>query len=260
MSNTLRFVKPWAMAIALASWSLAFVACVTTERSPSVAYKAGGGKMVGSQECATCHEEVVAKFENSTHSRLAAKGADASHAVGCEACHGSGAAHVKAGGGKGSILNPAKSPDTCFKCHLEKRGEFSLPHSHPVLAGKMSCGECHDPHSGGAIKGGGSKMTGENETCLECHTAQKGPFVFEHNAMREGCTVCHSPHGSVNTKMLKERDINLCLKCHVETAPTSGTIQIGGGDHGSRVMRGTCWTSGCHENPHGSNASKTFRY
>jgi hypothetical protein len=27
---------------------------------------------------------------------------------------------------------PGKSPEACFQCHLDKRGEFSLPHTHPV--------------------------------------------------------------------------------------------------------------------------------
>ena len=189
--------------------------------------------------------------------------------LGCESCHGPGSKHVQAGGGKGSIVNPGKSPEACFQCHLDKRGEFSLPHSHPVLAGKMSCTECHDPHKGNAVKGAGASLENETETCTKCHTAQKGPFVFEHNAMREGCTVCHNPHGSVNQKMLVQRDANLCLKCHLEhpIAAGDGTI-VAGENHASfttgtvntsRLNRGTCWSSGCHEGVHGSNINSHIR-
>ena len=34
--------------------------------------------------------------------------------------------------------------------------------------------------------------------------------------MRQGCIVCHSPHGSVNQRLLNERNQTLCLKCHFQ--------------------------------------------
>jgi len=228
-----------------------------------------GATFVGSKECAQCHEETVKGFDTASHAKLIVQGENAK-GLGCESCHGPGSKHVQSGGAKGTIVNPGKSPEACFQCHLDKRGEFSLPHSHPVLAGKMSCTECHDPHKGNAVKGrGATSLKNETETCTACHTAQKGPFVFEHNAMREGCTTCHNPHGSVNQKMLVQRDANLCLKCHLEHPTTvgNGTI-IAGEDHAgfsngvantSRINRGTCWSSGCHEGVHGSNINSHLR-
>ncbi|MFA5266071.1 MAG: cytochrome c3 family protein [Opitutaceae bacterium] len=228
----------------------------------SASKQALGAKLVGGRECAICHAELVGKFASSTHAKFVVSGAEGT-AVGCETCHGPGSAHVKAGGGKGLIVNPAKNPDTCFQCHLDKRGQFSLPNSHPVLAGKVTCRDCHDLHDHNAIKGkGGSTLEADNETCTKCHTAQKGPFVFTHNAMREGCTACHNPHGSVNAKMLLARDANLCLKCHLERPLAAGnrTIVAGGEDHRTRMQNGTCWSAGCHEAVHGSNSSKPLRY
>ncbi len=166
---------------------------------------------------------------------------------------------MSSGGARGTIVNPRRSPETCFQCHVDKRGQMSLPHSHPVLAGQVSCADCHDPHKGEAIKGGGINLATANETCTRCHTQQKGPFVFEHAALREGCTACHNPHGSVNDKMLVARDDNLCLRCHLEVAG-KGQVVVGGEDHASRLQRGTCWSAGCHEAPHGSNANNHFRY
>ena len=64
--------------------------------------------------------------------------------------------------------------------------------------------------------GGGTALLSQNENCLKCHPAQRGPYVFEHEAMQEGCTTCHTAHGSVNAKMLTVRDSNLCLKCHFQ--------------------------------------------
>ncbi|HEX7631095.1 MAG TPA: cytochrome c3 family protein, partial [Lacunisphaera sp.] len=106
----------------------------------------------------------------------------------------------------------------------------------------------------------------QNATCTKCHTEQKGPFVYEHAAMREGCVACHNPHGTVNQKMLVARDGNLCLRCHLEVGDPGSSGQINANairhsaeNHNTRLMQGTCWSAGCHEAPHGSNASFHFR-
>jgi len=196
--------------------------------------------------------------------------------MGCESCHGPGSKHKESGGEAGTIVNPHKSPETCFQCHLDKKAEFSLPYSHPVLAGKMTCSDCHDPHKGNAVKGGGTQLHGNNETCSECHKAQTQNFIFSHDAVKEGCSTCHNPHGSVNQKMLTERNATLCLKCHFDshtglgTNKNSSTIingQMGpSGSHGptnatsgaiNRFNQGTCWSAGCHEAVHGSNTNET---
>ena len=68
--------------------------------------------------------------------------------MGCESCHGPGSLHVKSGGAAHTIVNPRRSPEACFQCHLNVRAQFQLPHRHPVLEGKMSCADCHNPHVG----------------------------------------------------------------------------------------------------------------
>ena len=67
---------------------------------------------------------------------------------GCESCHGPGSLHVSSGGGAKTIINPRKDPETCFQCHLEIRAKFNLPYRHPVPEGRVSCGDCHNPHKG----------------------------------------------------------------------------------------------------------------
>jgi predicted CXXCH cytochrome family protein len=247
----------------VALWGILLVGCVMVQRSVVAPPQIPGATYVGSQKCAECHEEQSSHFKGATHSRLALKD-EKGHEIGCEACHGPGSLHVKVGGSKSTIINPRRSPEACFQCHLDKRAEFSLPNAHPVLAGNISCIDCHDVHRGDAVRGGAHDLAGANENCTKCHTEQRGPFVYEHAAMREGCTVCHNPHGSVNQKMLVARDANLCLRCHLDSAPGNGTINIGGfasgGDHNSRLMRGACWSAGCHEAPHGSNVNASLRY
>lgn len=217
-----------------------------------------GAEFVGSDECATCHEDIALGFKTAEHAKLMAKGSNVPD-LGCEGCHGPGSRHVEAGGGVGTIVNMGKNPEGCFKCHLNVKGQFNMPYSHPVLSGKMSCGDCHDPHKGPATKGGGTQLAGVNAACVQCHTAQQGPWIFEHDATREGCTTCHSPHGSVNQKMLTERNATLCLKCHFQ-GEVGSTLTIGNRAHsGGFLGAGTCWTAGCHEAPHGSNTSPHLR-
>ena len=180
--------------------------------------------------------------------------------TGCESCHGPGSKHVESGGARGTIINPNKSPDTCYQCHLDVRARFNLPFHHPLPEGRVSCGDCHDPHKGSVIKGGGTQIADLNDTCFQCHTAQRGPFVFEHEAVREGCVSCHQPHGSVNQKLLTERNQTLCLKCHFQQQTSGGVILIGDVDHSSFLTRGACWTAGCHEAVHGSQVSSSLRF
>jgi predicted CXXCH cytochrome family protein len=241
---------------------LILISCATGGRTMMAPPSIPGATFVGSEECAQCHEKTVRDFKTADHAKLQAKGKNAID-MGCESCHGPGSKHVEAGGGAGTIVNPEKSPETCFQCHLDTKAQFSMPYAHQVLNGKMSCSDCHDPHKGSAHKGGGTSIARANETCMECHTAQAGPFVFPHEATREGCVSCHSPHGSTNQKMLTERNSNLCLKCHFQeqlgVAPTD-SIVIGGGAHtSSRLMGGTCWSAGCHEGVHGSNVNSHLR-
>ena len=248
-----------------AALAVVLISCATN-RTMLAPTSIPGATFVGSKECATCHEKLVRDFRTADHAKLQAKGKNAVD-MGCESCHGPGSKHVEAGGGKGLIVNPRKSPETCFQCHLDKKAQFSLPYTHPVLAGKVSCSDCHNPHKGNAVKGGGTQLNGKNETCYQCHKQQVGPFVFPHAAVREGCTVCHSPHGSVNQKMLNERNQTLCLKCHVDanTKKNVGFASPGAGgtshsDIGGDWQRGTCWSAGCHQSPHGSNVNFILMY
>jgi predicted CXXCH cytochrome family protein len=248
-----------------ALWLLLLISCVAVDRvvvAPGTGVP--GATYVGSKECVQCHEDETSHFASATHARL--KIADAKVGdTGCEACHGPGSLHVQSGGKAGTIVNPRKSPEACFQCHLDKRGEFSLPHTHPVLAGKVSCVDCHDVHKGNSNRGGGAALSSATETCIKCHTQQAGPYTYPHGAIREeGCVACHNPHGTVNDKMLVARDANLCMRCHLETL-TPG-FNIGGfkdGAHaaniGSRLSEGTCWSAGCHEDVHGSNVNASLR-
>ena len=255
---------------------LAIIACQSVHRTVVTLPNVPGANYIGSKECEQCHEQIYRDFQTADHSRLIASGTNSINA-GCESCHGPSSLHSESGGdvkppysfaagrpqfstyGARLAIEPTRSMDAiCYQCHLDVKGKFNLPSHHPVPEGKLSCTECHSPHKG-SIHRGGSALLAENESCLRCHPAQRGPYVFEHEASREGCTTCHAAHGSVNAKLLTERDSNLCLKCHFQRV-TGGQILIGGSDHTVRVQQGTCWTAGCHEAVHGSRVSSSLRF
>lgn len=211
---------------------------------------------VGAETCASCHETEAREFARSTHARISIAG-ETVKAQGCEMCHGPGSLHVDAGGGRGvHIQNPGKDPNACFACHSDKKHEFRLPYHHPVLEGKMSCTDCHDPHGHEVRPWNSTTMEDTNETCFKCHKEQRGPFVWEHEVVREGCTTCHKVHGSIHEKMLVARDNNLCLRCHTQVNfPT-----IGRSSHATRLPSSSCFSAGCHTAVHGSNFDDHLRY
>ena len=261
MKRCLQALKGQALWItgAASAAGLIVISCTTGSQAIIAPPGIPGATFVGSSTCAQCHEKLTRDFRTADHARLQAKGDNAKD-MGCESCHGPGSKHVAAGGGAGSIVNPRKSPETCFQCHLDKKAEFSLPYSHPVLRGKVSCADCHNPHKGSIMKGGGTQLKTKNEICFQCHKQQRGPFVFEHEAVKEGCTSCHNPHGTVNQKMLLKRNQTLCAKCHADAHSTATGKFGSSASHLSNVKSGACWSAGCHEAIHGSNVTPYLRY
>ena len=218
-----------------------------------------GAKYVETRLCAPCHRERVEFFEGTTHARISAKGME-KEGLGCGICHGPGSLHMENEHEPGLIINPNKNPEVCFRCHLDKKAEFRLQYHHPVIEGLVSCSGCHDPHGSEARAWTLTSFSDTNEVCFKCHPEQRGPFVFEHDAMREGCTICHKVHGSVNDKLLIARDSNLCLRCHFQTQTDPNRFWIGDSDHDARLPRGSCFSAACHTAVHGSNFDDHLRY
>jgi DmsE family decaheme c-type cytochrome len=138
----------------------------------------------------------------------------------------------------------------CFTCHATVKSQFSLPTHHRVPEGLMNCTDCHNPHG---TRNQTMLKKAAWEGCIACHSEKRGPYVFEHAAVKvEGCGACHTPHGSVNKMLMLRRESRfLCLQCHVDPqAPNVPHGRLG------FATRGEC--TRCHVTIHGSNHSEFF--
>jgi DmsE family decaheme c-type cytochrome len=145
--------------------------------------------------CVECHQSYkLHDWQGSTH---------ALNAVGCLDCHNPHATGD-------SLLG---DPEVCYPCHESVRAQFQYPSRHPVREGHMKCGSCHAVH-GTSIEGLIRSEFDPKQMCFECHAAQEGPWIFEHQPVTESCSVCHAPHGSVANNLLVQTEPFLCLQCH----------------------------------------------
>ncbi len=234
---------------------------VETIRKALEEHTIAGATYVGSETCAACHEKETKAMKLSSHARIMIPGENYT-IEGCEMCHGPGSLHVDADDKdkKEHIINPRKNPERCLACHTDKKAQFHLPYHHPVLEGKMSCSDCHSAHGEEVRPWSATSEGGVNEACFKCHKEQRGPFVWTHEAVKEGCASCHQVHGSINDKMLISRDATLCLRCHTQLNLPGQGFTIGKSDHVNRNFQGTCFSAGCHTAPHGSNFDDHLRY
>jgi DmsE family decaheme c-type cytochrome len=144
-----------------------------------------------------------------------------------------------------SLLKESE-PSLCFTCHGNIQAEFALPVHHRVPEGLIKCSDCHNPH--GSINRASLNAT-HWETCVKCHVEKRGPYVYEHPAVRvEGCVVCHNPHGSTNHFMLVRREGRmLCLQCH------TGFHGQDGVPHSRLGFQASGECTRCHVAIHGSS-------
>jgi DmsE family decaheme c-type cytochrome len=210
--------------------------------------------------CLACHSKDLsrANIRNSGHSE-----AD----VVCSNCH---SIHKPA---TPKFLLAKQQSELCYTCHASIRAQFEMPVKHRVNEGVVQCTDCHNPHgvfnstphptSGSGATAALVTASMDNEQpCLKCHTDKRGPFVFEHASVRaEGCTGCHTPHGSTNAKLLRRPVVfTLCLECH-NGAGTFGRQNTGvftqSASHNMLDPKYQKCTL-CHVRIHGSNADATF--
>jgi len=137
-------------------------------------------------------------------------------AIGCENCHGPGAAHVASHGGPQSIVNPARlsarlAEQICMYCH--QGGDTRV----------LQPGKSYTDFRPGAWLGDTLailKMASapNDQDLLEHHSAMEASKCFRASGGKLSCFTCHDPH----TEPLRAEAVAWyrakCLTCHSETS------------------------------------------
>lgn len=188
------------------------------------------------QQCLACHKgsEKLSFWELGKHKK---------NDVSCTACH---SMHK----GPEAVKPPT---DTCVTCHKDVRSQVNKRSHHPIVEGKVSCSDCHNPH--GSLNNKMLAAESTNQLCYKCHADKRGPFMWEHPPVAEDCSICHTPHGSAHNKLLVEDSPFLCKECHNQDGHGGGGYDNHFGFNGTRKVQflaGGCVK--CHSRIHGSNA------
>jgi DmsE family decaheme c-type cytochrome len=110
--------------------------------------------------CFTCHKEQRAQVNKPSHHPIV------EGKMTCSDCHN---AHGSAGP---KLMKRDNVVDTCYACHMEKRGPFV--HNHQPV--NEDCSNCHNPHG----------------TTAESMLKMRPPFL---------CNSCHTPHSPIQPSL-----------------------------------------------------------
>lgn len=177
----------------------------------------------GSSTCLECHKKQSQTIVRNPHWKKAVKNAPVND-YGCESCHGAGAAHAEAGGGKGvggirafgKGMTGAQKSAVCLGCHqLSKHLSFWNAGVHK--RNDVACTNCHSMHT----TDGRLVTASQLSTCGTCHKDIKvRANRRSHHPIPERkilCSSCHNPHGSLDLSMIKAQSVNqLCYTCRAE--------------------------------------------
>ena len=209
----------------------ALLASVMTVGAASAQENAG---QAGSEACRGCHEELFARYEQNVHSGTGAQKRLPGR-IGCESCHGAGAAHAEDPSVKTGLVtfaagSEAESINACLTCHVADKmvgGYERANHGRH----RVACNSCHaSPHTDTprglrrdpvygvetAPEVGKHLKRDGVELCLECHAEQRGRFnmPYRHPVQERAiaCVSCHNPH---KDQAADARGRNaLCFSCH----------------------------------------------
>ncbi len=154
--------------------------------------------------------------------------------VGCEKCHGPGAAHVKQPS-KADIVNPARldfarANDVCIQCHSQGR-----PKSNPVAGkyydwpiGYVPGGRLSDVWNLEEHRLGETTFTHYPDGSAHKNRMQGNDFVTSRMHQRGvTCFSCHNVHGTQNNADVIKPGNAMCLECHGPQSPNGprGTLE-----------------------------------
>ncbi len=249
--------------------------------------------------CADCHSTQVRKQFDPQTEVFDTTFSEVS--VGCEACHGPGLAHSQnpADGAIVALGNPKVRLEVCASCHSRRSqiaegfapGRSYLDHFSPALldnglyyadgqifdevfvygsflqskmhAGGVTCGDCHDPHTGQLQREG-------NEVCTACHSPA-GSQRFPGLQAKIYNSVDHHFHPMTEHQRQAVGDTSVvgtgaaCVDCHMVSRTYMGVDDRR--DHSFRVPRPDLSAQfgvpnacvGCHQDQNDAWAAQQIR-
>lgn len=187
------------------------------------------------------------------------------HGIGCQRCHGPGAAHVRIAYEsqvgiseiRESIVNPARlepkrRDDVCYQCHLQPsanptsfmriagRGDYSYKPGEP-LEDYVIIVDYQDEeqqrerfeinHHAYRLRQSPCYLQSHGTmTCTTCHDPHRKPAPGEATAyFRDKCLTCHAPNDCHTSLALP--DGGDCMDCHMPPHRTEDVIEIVATDH-----------------------------
>ena len=127
----------------------------------------------GSGMCEVCHRKTDV-YPASGHG-------DSHFTANCPLCHD----HTQA-------FAPVANDQNCMLCHQDEAARHTIPSGHSG----QTCATCHAERN--PTPGPDHRAT---EACQTCHPATQ---THAPNGMALPCVQCHDPHGSTNTKLVRE--------------------------------------------------------
>jgi DmsE family decaheme c-type cytochrome len=165
-----------------------------------------------SETCYTCHKQMRAKMQRTSHHPVREGKMD------CSSCHNP---HDST---QPKMVSAASVNDKCYECHTEKRGPFMWEHA-PV---RENCVQCHDPHGSNHPR---MTVAKQPQLCQRCHmlSGHQG-VLFDATSGVGGPTVAAPAVNGVNQIAISLRTLNRgCPNCHITT-------------HGSNAPGGVFYT------------------
>src|SRR5579883_2968118 len=127
---------------------------------------------IGSEMCATCHEDISKAFAKNPHHAVESDKHRGFETKACESCHGPGSKHAESMNAADirnpAKLKPAEADKACLACHLNQpthAGRINSSHARNQVA----CVSCHSIHKNGPNGLVARKPAEINQQCAGCH-------------------------------------------------------------------------------------------